>query len=49
MVIIISPIKKYFGSSRCGSEVTNLTSMHKDVGSTPGLAQWVRDLALLWL
>ena len=33
-------------SSYCGAEETNPASIREDVGSVPGLAQWVKDLAL---
>ena len=36
-----------FGSSCCGAVETNLTSIHENVGSIPGLAYWVKDLLLL--
>ena len=36
-------------SSHCGAAETNPTRNHEIVVLIPGLAQWVKDLALLWL
>ena len=38
-----------YQSSCPGSAVINLISIHEDTDSIPGLAQWVKDPALLWL
>ena len=41
--------KNVIRSSHRGTVEMNPTRNHEVVGSIPGLAQWVKDLALLWL
>ena len=40
-------LKRHLGVPAVAQWVKNPTSIHEDVGLIPGLAQWVKDLALL--
>ena len=43
---VITIKKHHIWSSHLGSAETNLTSIHEDPGSIPGLTQWVEDPVL---
>ena len=42
----LSGLRIHEGSSHLGAAETNLTGNHEVEGLIPGLAQWVKDLAL---
>ena len=44
-----SSLKISYSGVSLGQQFKNLTSTHEDVGLIPGLAQGVKDLALLWV
>ena len=49
MFLIADFLKNIFWSSPCGAAETNPTSNYEVVGLIPGLSQWAKDPALLWL
>ena len=48
LLVQTTGLSEYFERSHPGSVEMNLTSIHEDAGSIPGLTQWVKDLALPW-
>ena len=41
--------QKFWGVPIVAQRLTNPIRIYEDGGSIPGLARWVKDLALLWL